>query len=453
MVRPSSASMAAYPRRCIRRAMGQRRKTVASGRRVRVAENRDARVGKPPSPRLGGQWIFDPARLGTEIARVRRSMASIDFDRAPMLLFWETTRACTLACRHCRAEAVARPLPGELTMAEGRRLLDDAASFTPRPPVIVFTGGDPFMRADIFALAEHARMRGLPIGFAPSVTPLLTREVARWMSAVGAKTVSISLDGACPETHEGVRGIQDHFARTEAAVRMLLDGGHTVQINTTVMRSNVEELPDLAALVAEWGAHIWEVFFLVRVGRGTELGELSAAENEDVVHFLYEAAGHRFIVRTVEAPFFRRVVAERAAMPAGADPGEHFGLGDLYRQLSAGLRARLGPPGRSRAQSVGTRDGKGIVFVSHDGDVYPAGFLPIALGNVRTRSIVDVYRDDPLLRAIRAGRFGGRCGECDYADRCGGSRARAFATSGDALGEDPACSWPRIADPGFPSMR
>jgi AdoMet-dependent heme synthase len=368
-----------------------------------------------------------------------RPMAGVDFDRAPMLLFWETTRACTLACRHCRAEAVAQPLPGQLTTAEGLRLLDDAASFIPRPPVVVFTGGDPFMRPDIFMLAEHARARGLPMGFAPSVTPLLTPEVARWMRAIGAKTISISLDGARAGTHDGVRRIEGHFGRTEQAVRMLVAEGHTVQINTTVMRRNVDELADIAALVAEWGARIWEVFFLVRVGRGAELDELSAAENEDVVHFLYEAACHGFIVRTVEAPFFRRVVIERTAMPAGADPGAYFSLGDLYLRLSHGLRARLGPPGRSRAQSVGTRDGKGIVFVSHEGNVYPAGFLPIALGNVRTRCIVDIYRHDPLLRAIRENRFGGQCGACEFADCCGGSRARAFATSGDALAEDLAC--------------
>ena len=380
-----------------------------------------------------------PAPFGTKVAPAR--MAAIDFDRAPMLLFWETTKACTLACRHCRAEAVPRPLPGELSTAEGMRLLDDVATFTPRPPVVVFTGGDPFMRPDLFELAEHARTRGLPLGFAPSVTPLLTREVARRMRDVDAKTISVSLDGAHAETHEGVRGIHDHFARTEEAVRMLVDEGHTVQINTTVMRRNVEELADLAALVHAWGAHIWEVFFLVRVGRGTELEELSPAENEDVVHFLYEAACHRVIVRTVEAPFFRRVVAERAALPVGLDPAAHFGLGGLYVRLSARLQEHLGAPGRSRAQSLGTRDGKGIIFVAHDGDVYPAGFLPVTLGNVRARSIVDVYRDDPLLRAIRSSRFGGRCGVCEYADRCGGSRARAFATFGDALAEDPACAY------------
>jgi radical SAM protein len=368
-------------------------------------------------------------------------MAAIDFDKAPMLLFWETTRSCDLACRHCRAEALPHPLPGQLSTAAGMRFLEDAATFTPRPPVLIFTGGDPFMRPDIFALAEHARGLGMPLGFAPSVTPRLTRDVARRMHAVGAKTVSVSLDGAVAATHEGVRGVAGHFARTEAAVRMLVAEGHTVQINTTVMRRNVEELADVAALVADWGARIWEVFFLVRVGRGAELEELSASENEDVVHFLADAACHGFIVRTVEAPFFRRVVAERADTPPDADLAARFRLGGLYRRLATRLRERLGVPGPSRAQSMGTRDGKGIVFVSHDGDVYPSGFLPLALGNVRRRSIVDIYREDPLLRAIRAARFSGRCGSCGFAERCGGSRARAFATFGDALGDDPACTY------------
>ena len=366
-------------------------------------------------------------------------MAAIDFDQAPMLLFWETTRACGLACRHCRAEAVPAPAAGQLSTTEGMRLLEDAATFTPRPPVVVFTGGDPLMRPDLFTLAERARALGIPLGFAPSVTPLLTREVARRMRALDAKTVSVSLDGARPETHDDVRGIPGHFARTKEAVRMLVAEGHVVQINTTVMQRNVAELADVAALVAEWGAQIWEVFFLVQVGRGIDVQELSPEENEDVAHFLCEAAGHGFIVRTVEAPFFRRVVAERAAMPPGTDPRLHFGLGPVYGRLSAHLRERLGPPGRSRAQSVGTRDGKGILFVSHDGDVYPAGFLPITLGNVRSRSLVDIYRNDPLLRAIRGNRFTGRCGVCEFAEPCGGSRARAFAVHGDALAEDPAC--------------
>jgi len=368
-------------------------------------------------------------------------MSPVNFDQAPILLFWETTKACNLACRHCRAEAIAEPLPGQLSTEEGMRLIDDLRAFTPRFPVLIFTGGDPFMRRDLFELAERARSYRMPIGFAPSVTPLLTPETARRMREVEAKTVSISLDGADPATHEGVRGIEDHFRKTEDAVRMLVAEGHTVQINTTVMRSNVEQLAEVAALVASWGAHIWEVFFLIRVGRGSELEELTPAENEDVSQFLYDASRYGFIVRTVEAPFFRRVAAWRRELPPEADPAKEFGLGALYLGLSDRLRRNLGAPSSSRAQSVGTRDGKGILFVSHDGDVYPSGFLPARLGNVRTESIVGVYRDNPLLRSIRRAEFSGRCGVCEFADACGGSRARAFATSGDPLGEDPACGY------------
>jgi MoaA/NifB/PqqE/SkfB family radical SAM enzyme len=221
---------------------------------------------------------------------------------------------------------------------------------------------------------------------------------------------------------------------------MLLDEGHMVQINTTVMRRNVEQLADLAALVAGWGADIWEVFFLIRVGRGSEMEELTPAENEDVAHFLYDASRYGFIVRTVEGPWFRRVVARRREVGEDADPAATFGLGPLYVRLRDRLRELLGEPGASRAQSVGTRDGKGILFVGHDGAVFPAGFLPVRLGTVPRDNIVSLYRDDPLLRSIRATAFGGRCGICEYADACGGSRARAFATLGDALGEDPACA-------------
>lgn len=374
-------------------------------------------------------------------------MSPVNFELAPILLFWETTKACRLACRHCRAEAIAEGLPGQLSTDEGMRLIDDLRSFTPRLPVIVFTGGDPFMREDLFDLAAHARSYGMPIGFAPSVTPLLTRETARRMHEVDAKTVSISLDGADAATHEGVRQVGGHFAKTEEAVRMLVDEGHTVQINTTVMRRNVGQLADIAGLVAAWGAHIWEVFFLIRVGRGSDLDELSPQDNEDVAHLLYEASRYGFIVRTVEGPFFRRVVAQRREREAAQDPAAPFELGALYGRLSSRLRALLGEPGSSRAQSVGTRDGKGILFVAHDGEVYPAGFLPLRLGNVKDDDIVGLYRDHPLLRSIRASAFGGRCGVCGYADLCGGSRARAFTTFGDALAEDPACVYQPVAVP------
>jgi AdoMet-dependent heme synthase len=366
---------------------------------------------------------------------------SVNFDHAPILLFWETTKACRLACRHCRAEAIAAPQPGQLSTEQGLRLIEDLRAFTPRLPVVIFTGGDPFMRSDLFEIAERARSFGMPIGFAPSVTPLLTPDAARRMREVDAKTVSISLDGANAATHEGVRGVEDHFRLTEEAIRMLVREGHMVQINTTVMRSNVEQLADVAALLTDWGAHIWEIFFLIRVGRGSELEELTPQENEDVVHFLFDASRYGFIVRTVEAPFFRRVVAARRDLAEDADPAEIFGLGPLYRRLVARLRDRLGEPGKTRAQSVGTRDGKGILFVSHNGDIFPSGFLPLRLGNVREQDIVELYRTDPLLRSIRRAEFSGRCGVCEFADACGGSRARAFATFGDPLAEDPACAY------------
>jgi radical SAM protein with 4Fe4S-binding SPASM domain len=177
------------------------------------------------------------------------------------------------------------------------------------------------------------------------------------------------------------------------------------------------------------------------LGRGSELEELTPQENEDVVHFLYDASRYGFIVRTVEAPFFRRAVAQRREAGPDVDPVTEFDLGPLYVRLSTRLQELLGEPGKSRAQSVGTRDGKGILFVGHDGDVYPAGFLPFRLGNVKDDDIVDLYRNHPLLRSIRATDFSGRCGVCEYADTCGGSRARAFATFHDALAEDPACAY------------
>ncbi len=362
--------------------------------------------------------------------------AGIDYARRPMLVFWETTRACPLACRHCRASAQLQPLPGQLDPAEGLALVDQVAGFGRPRPVLVFTGGDCLLRADLFDLVDHAVGLGIPVALSPSVSPLLDQPTVRRIADRGVKAVSVSLDGATPATHDAVRGIPGHFTQTVAALRALVAQGLTVQVNTTVMRGNVTELADVARILRDTGVHIWEVFFLVHVGRGTAVPAISPEEHVAVCHLLYDAGGYGFTVRTVEAPFFRRVVAERRA---GASPVDS----DLYRQLRARLQAVLGPPShRPRAQTTATRDGKGILFVAHDGAVYPAGFLPLKLGNVRTRPLADIYRRHPLLRAIRAGRFAGRCGRCGYADLCGGSRARAFAATGDPLGEDPACPFP-----------
>ena len=366
----------------------------------------------------------------------------MDLDSAPILAFWETTKACRLACRHCRATALPYALPGQLTTEDGMKLIQDLASFQTRALILVLTGGDPLMRPDLFELAAEARSKGLPVALSPAVTPLLNEKTMSRALELGIRSVSISLDGACAATHEGVRQVADHFAQTRAALELLVRMGFKVQVNTTVMRENVTELPQIAALLSQVGVHIWEVFFLIPVGRGAAVHVISPTEGEDVAHFLFDVSRYGLVVRTVEAPFFRRVSAWRREAGLDTDPAEHFHLGPLYRKLSAELIERLGGPrGTSFAQTAGTRDGKGIIFVSHDGDVWPAGFLPVSLGNVRHESIVDIYRDHPLLKAIRAGAFQGRCGRCEYRDLCGGSRARAFAIHRDPLAEDPACSY------------
>jgi len=359
-----------------------------------------------------------------------------------MLVFWEVTRACQLACFHCRASATEGALPGELTTTEGFDLIDQVAGFGRPYPILVLTGGDCLLRPDLFDLVAHAKSLGIPVALSPSVTPQLTPAKIEQMVASGINAVSISLDGALPATHDGVRGIPGHFEDTIKAITALSAAGLTVQVNTTVMRANLDELADVADLISRAGAHIWEVFFLVQVGRGVATDAVSPDEHEDVCHFLYDASQHGFIVRTVEAPFFRRVVFRR-------QEGDAAPTTELYQALSGRLDKLMGPAtARPRAQTASTRDGKGILFVAHDGEINPAGFLPLPLGNVRDETIATIYRDNPVLRSIRAAEFTGRCGVCEYADLCGGSRARAYAASGDPLGEDPACSYQPVAFQG-----
>ena len=359
------------------------------------------------------------------------------YDHQPRLVFWETTKACPLACVHCRAVAQPAPAPGELTTDEGIRLIDELGAGPPPHPVLVLTGGDCLMRSDLLQLAARARAAGVPVAIAPAVSPRLSDDVLASLRSLGVRHLSISLDGATAATHEGVRQVPGHFAATLDAISRASALGFQVQVNTAVMRANVEELADVAVLLRRLGVRIWEVFFLVTVGRGTDVREISPGETEDVCHFLVDVAQRGFVVRTVEGPFFRRVQTERAsaADTAGSPPGS------LLAHLRSALAWGLGPPVQPVvAPSFGTRDGKGVIFVAHNGDVFPSGFLPLPLGNVRNGGLLDLYRDHPLLRSIRAGELSGRCGTCEHTDLCGGSRARAFAATGDPLSEDPACA-------------
>lgn len=363
--------------------------------------------------------------------------AGRSFEDRPLLVFWETTKACDLACLHCRACAQPGPEADELTLDEGRRLIDELSSIGRPRPILVLTGGDCLKRPDILELVAYASERTVPVAVAPSVTPQLRDETLSALRERGVKTASLSLDGALAATHDGVRGIPGHFEATKRAIAALKGHGFTVQVNTTVMAPNIEQLADVAALVHATGVDIWEVFFLIATGRGTEELASSPRQNEDVCHFLVDASRYGFTVRTVEAPFFRRVTAQRRSQtPDESAPG----TGDLYQRLSARLVALLGgAQAPVRAPSAATRDGKGIIFVAANGDVYPSGFMPLRLGNVRERALVEIYRDHPVLRSIRAAAFVGACGACAYAQLCGGSRARAFVTTGDPLASDPGC--------------
>lgn len=358
----------------------------------------------------------------------------INFDERPILVFWEVTRACKLVCRHCRAMAIEKPLPGEMDRGESTRLIDEITRFGRPYPVIIFTGGDPLMRPDIFDLISYSRERGIPVAMAPAISDMLSSKVIDKLSQLGVSSLSISIDGSKPEVHDFIRGVPGHLEESLSRIRDLMDHGMKVQVNTAVMRYNVYDLPNIVKLLLDLDISVWEVFFLIHVGRGSDIMDITPPEYEDVLNFLYEVSKYDIIVRTVEAPFFRRIVLWRR------DEHRDLRLGSLYRYLNGSLRQLVGEPSaESRAQTLETRDGKGIIFVAYNGDVYPSGFAPFTVGNVRNESIVKIYRDNRVLRLIRKGEFSGRCGICEYKDICGGSRARALSVNNDILAEDPAC--------------
>lgn len=349
------------------------------------------------------------------------------FDEAPLRVYWELTRACDLACRHCRAEAVPSRDPRELSSAEGRRLLD-ALRETPMPPRVVLTGGDPLKRPDFWTLLDHGVGLGLGVSVAPSGTPALTPEVVRQLRRAGVEAMSLSLDGSDAVRHDGLRGVSGCFTRTMTAARAAAEEGIPLQVNTLATAETLPDLPAIADLVDGTGAARWSLFFLVQIGRGRTLGQLSPGACEALLAWLWRRSRQTsLVVTTTEAPHYRRVALQQARAEGPGRP-----------------EPRVGPTRRS---GFGLRDGNGIMFVSHTGEVQPSGFLPLTEGNVRTSSPLDVYRQSPLFRRLREpGRFGGRCGRCEYRQICGGSRARAHAASGDPFGEDLLCAY----EPGVP---
>ena len=349
------------------------------------------------------------------------------YQRSPMIVYWELTNACGLACRHCRATAMPDAAPGELTTAQAIALLDDITGFGDAAlgealPHVVMTGGDPLRRPDLAELIAEAQARGIGVSLAPAVTPLLTREKILWMKEIGIQAISLSLDGSDAAFHDGVRMVPGTFDATLEALDIAAEAGLPVQVNTLVTAATAADLPAIHDLLSAHTLQQWSLFFLISIGRGTELTELSPGEAERVLIWAQQVGrGSAFRVKTTEAMHYRRLGA--AAL------------------LRAG-KSKEDVEAHPMARAFGIRDGNGIVFVSNTGDVTPSGFLPLAVGNVKDSSLVSLYRNDPMLRSLRdPDQFKGRCGTCEYHDWCGGSRARAYAWTGDPLESDPLCPY------------
>jgi radical SAM protein len=346
-----------------------------------------------------------------------------DFDSAPLMFYYEVTQACDLICKHCRASAQSEPDADELTTEQSMALIDQVTTF-PRPPIMVMTGGDPLKRPDLFDLIRYATGRGLQVALTPSATPLATAEAFESARDAGIKRLGISLDGVDAKTHDAFRGWEGSFARTMEMLANARRLEMAVQVNTTITKRNYRQVDELAALLADKGIAMWAAFFLIPVGRGVEETRLTAEESEEVFAKLWRHAQVQpYSVKTTEAPHYRRYVLQE-----GGDPL----AGPLGKSDDGRFRGHRAP--------LGVGDGKGVMFVSHRGEIYPSGFLPLLCGRFPDKSVVDTYQNHSTFRSLRdPTQFIGKCGICEYRDVCGGSRARAYAVYGDPLASEPDC--------------
>jgi radical SAM protein len=365
------------------------------------------------------------------------SFASFDFDETPFLVIWETTQACPLACRHCRAEAEELRDPNELTTDEGRNLLDQIKGMG--TPVCVLSGGDPLKRPDLSELVAHGSKIGLRMATIPAASADLTRNKLLALKEAGLAQVAFSLDGSSKAKHDDFRKVEGTFDKTMEAVRWAHELEMPLQINTTFTHDNFSDADEIIALVRTLGIVFWEVFSLVPTGRGVDLTPLSAEEHEALFAKLYALSKEEdFLIKVTEAPHYRRFIMQQREAEGGANGGHPHSRSAVPAQLSREMttHASFG------MKAKGINSGKGFVFVSHVGEVFPSGFLPFCAGNVRETPLVDLYRDNEVFRMLRdPSRLTGRCGVCEFADVCGGSRSRAYAVTGDMMAEDPACSY------------
>lgn len=337
------------------------------------------------------------------------------------LVAWEVTRRCNLSCLHCRASSELGPYPGEMSTEEGRVLLEQIRRVG--QPVVILTGGEPLLRSDIFELAAYGNALGLRMVMAINGS-LLTPEIARELKQSGIQRISISLDGATAESH-------DHFRQVRGAYEGVLQGmeaaktaGLEFQINTTVTRLNLEELPILQEKVIAWGAAAHHIFMLVPTGRGRALTDetISAEAYEKTLTWLVDQReATSFPIKATCAPHYYRILREQARRRGKEVTFQTHGLDAVTRGCLGGI---------------------GFCFVSHVGQVQPCGYLEVEAGNVRQRTFPEIWTDSPVFQALRdQSRFSGKCARCEYFRVCGGCRARAFEACGDYLEEEPLCTY------------
>jgi len=350
---------------------------------------------------------------------------AIDFNERPFIAIWEVTQACDLACVHCRASAQPDRHPMELSTAEGKRLINQIAAL--KVPVFVLTGGDPIKRPDLFELIGHAHSAGVRVSLTPSATPLLTREIVVRLKEAGLARLAVSTDGASAETHDAFRGMSGSFARTLDAVRWANEIGLPVQINTTFSRRNIDEIDAIVALIESLNITLWSVFFLVPTGRGKLDDLLNADEFEHVFAKIYGLSKTAsFDIKTTEAQHYRRFMLQQRVAERKAGVETHA----IHDKAADDL-------GRAPR---GLNDGKGFVFISHTGEVFPSGFLPLSGGNIRLQELAVIYRESTLFQDLReTSKLEGKCGACEFKEICGGSRARAYALTGNPNAEEPCC--------------
>lgn len=381
----------------------------------------------------------------------------------PRLIFWEVTKGCNLRCIHCRATATELMSPTDLSTTKALDIISQIADFG--NPILVLSGGEPLYRHDIFKLAEYATSRGLRAALATNGT-MVTKDIAEKIKGSGIRRVSISLDGADATTHDTFRGIPGAFEAAIYGMKNLQEIGVSVQINTTIARHNAHQLPDVLQLARNLGADALHTFLLVPVGCGVDIAAeqmVPPDEYERMLNWFYDQSLTGDIeLKATCAPHYFRVLRQRRAAdrmagrevaPSPASHPREIGPTEMTMPGSTGilLKPSGGPPaghtghpgghpGDMNAMTKGCLAGTGVCFISHEGEVFPCGYLPALAGDLRKQSFAEVWNDSAVFGMLRDDdNLKGKCGCCEFRHVCMGCRARAFAATGDYLAEEPFC--------------